>query len=416
MSQAGILNSSGGGGSNVQQLTPDDMNPVVAVGNNINVFGVEANGAKQVDTHNIAGDFYIEDRTFVTEYVVDPSSTIGEQGTFTDIQDAVDAAETAGRATGRWCTILIRPGLYINPVVIPEGTSFHFLGLEPRGLSDIGAAVPSFINAAITLSANSSLTLENIQQSGFDITVPSTASIAFVNCRKSSSDLIVEGTIQGQGSTLVCPIQGALGSTGVFDSCEFDNVNPITLTANWDFQNCLVPRIVLVDGAEPRLSQCSRIGSITGIGDVRLINCELTGTTPINNTGNATFAAISESDAGDVATSFFGANPTPLMQASTVGNILQVRRVAGNIVGTISDYVLAVTDTSIARTVTLPSSGVLTNQVFVIKDESLAAGTNNITVSVNGGVKTIDGQLSQVINSNGGSFSVYYNGTNYFIL
>lgn len=78
----------------------------------------------------------------------------------------------------------------------------------------------------------------------------------------------------------------------------------------------------------------------------------------------------------------------------------------------------AVTNTSSARTVTLPSSGsnLAAGSIFFIKDESGAAGTNNITVSVNGGVKTIDGSTSYVINTNYGSLRVYYNGTNYFII
>ena len=79
-----------------------------------------------------------------------------------------------------------------------------------------------------------------------------------------------------------------------------------------------------------------------------------------------------------------------------------------------SDHYIAVTDTSSARTITLQSSGIGAGHVNVIKDESGAAGTNNITVQVNGGVKTIDGAASVAINTNYGSLRVYYNGTNWF--
>lgn len=83
----------------------------------------------------------------------------------------------------------------------------------------------------------------------------------------------------------------------------------------------------------------------------------------------------------------------------------------------VTDYIVAVTDNSAARTISLPNTGVATGQTFVIKDAAgTAASANNITVNVTGGVKTIDGAASQSINTNYGSLTVYYNGTNYFII
>lgn len=83
----------------------------------------------------------------------------------------------------------------------------------------------------------------------------------------------------------------------------------------------------------------------------------------------------------------------------------------------VTDYIVAVTDNSAARTISLPNTGVATGQVFIVKDAAgTAASANNITVNVTGGVKTIDGATSQIINTNYGSLTVYYNGTNYFIV
>ena len=83
----------------------------------------------------------------------------------------------------------------------------------------------------------------------------------------------------------------------------------------------------------------------------------------------------------------------------------------------VTDYIVAVTDNSAARTISLPNTGVATGQVFIVKDAAgTAASANNITVNVTGGVKTIDGATSQSINTNYGSLTVYYNGTNYFIV
>ncbi len=75
------------------------------------------------------------------------------------------------------------------------------------------------------------------------------------------------------------------------------------------------------------------------------------------------------------------------------------------------DYLVAVTSTAAARTITLatPSSG---NSFLVVKDESGAAGTNNITMQAQS-AKTIDGLASYAISTNEGASAFYYDGTNW---
>lgn len=92
-----------------------------------------------------------------------------------------------------------------------------------------------------------------------------------------------------------------------------------------------------------------------------------------------------------------------------------MRSVAGAITGTNSDYCLNVTSTASPRTVTVPNVA-NSNQIFIIKDGSGGAGTNNITVTTPGGVKTFDGATSYVINTNYGSVTLMYDGTNYLII
>jgi len=83
-----------------------------------------------------------------------------------------------------------------------------------------------------------------------------------------------------------------------------------------------------------------------------------------------------------------------------------------------SDYIVAVTSTSSAVTVTLPAAAAgNAGQVWIVKDESGGAATHNITVKTNGG--TIDGVAAgtgKVINTNYGSLKAYSNGTNYFTI
>lgn len=71
---------------------------------------------------------------------------------------------------------------------------------------------------------------------------------------------------------------------------------------------------------------------------------------------------------------------------------------------------------SAARTANLPSTSVQQGQIFIQQDGALNAATNNLTLSVNGGVKTINGFTSLAQKSNGASAIIGYDGTNYFII
>jgi len=88
---------------------------------------------------------------------------------------------------------------------------------------------------------------------------------------------------------------------------------------------------------------------------------------------------------------------------------------AGNYTVLTDDYIIAKTGiTGGGDTVTLPS-GATNGQVFVIKDESGNAGTDNITIAT-AGAETIDGAATRVISANYGTVTVYFNGSNYFII
>jgi hypothetical protein len=75
-------------------------------------------------------------------------------------------------------------------------------------------------------------------------------------------------------------------------------------------------------------------------------------------------------------------------------------------------YYIGVTSTAAPRTITMPAvGGIITGQIWVIKDESGGAATNNITVSGNG--VNIDSAATYVINTNYGSVQIMYNGTQF---
>lgn len=79
-----------------------------------------------------------------------------------------------------------------------------------------------------------------------------------------------------------------------------------------------------------------------------------------------------------------------------------------------SDYMICYTTLTAGRSVTLPTASASnTNQVYVIKDQTGNAASNNITVQGTGG-QTIDGAATKVINTAWGVLKVYTNGSNWF--
>ena len=105
------------------------------------------------------------------------------------------------------------------------------------------------------------------------------------------------------------------------------------------------------------------------------------------------------------------------VQGSFINKNLPLNRTIGT-VGTrtamTDEYYIGVTTTTGVRTITLPPAATVgTGKIYIIKDESGGAGTNNITIDANG-TEIIDGSLTQVINTNYGKFSIISDGSNWF--
>jgi len=81
----------------------------------------------------------------------------------------------------------------------------------------------------------------------------------------------------------------------------------------------------------------------------------------------------------------------------------------------ITDYLVAVTSTAAARTITLPTAASASGLVFVIVDESGGAATNNITIDGNAS-ETINGATTMVISTNYGTVTIYSNGSAWFAI
>lgn len=128
------------------------------------------------------------------------------------------------------------------------------------------------------------------------------------------------------------------------------------------------------------------------------------------------------------------AGADPVLATLTPGNGITITNGAGSITISASGqafyaytnvnttpYVVLLTDEFLSVdcsggpiTVQLPNTPT-TGQSWIIKDRTGNAQINNITVTTVGGVKTIDGVTSYVMNTKLSSIEVIYNGTNYEI-
>lgn len=108
---------------------------------------------------------------------------------------------------------------------------------------------------------------------------------------------------------------------------------------------------------------------------------------------------------------------SPVGGSAGGSNIVTVREVtaAGAVtVSATTDYVVLINKTvGAATTVNLPAGQ--TGLSFVIKDKKLDANSHNITITPNGS-QTIDGAATLVLNVNGQSTSLVFQGTDWSIV
>lgn len=88
---------------------------------------------------------------------------------------------------------------------------------------------------------------------------------------------------------------------------------------------------------------------------------------------------------------------------------------AASMTAAASDFIIGVTSTAAARTITLPTAEVVAGKSYYVKDESGAAGTNNITVATQGS-ETIDGASTYVIKQDYQGVWLYSDGTDWFLI
>lgn len=391
-----------GGGGDVTTVTPNSGGAVSAVAGNINDQGLAANAggnAFPMFSYN-GGDPNVqwENRAYLSAYVVDPSTTNGRKGTFTTLAAAITQAITDGEATTTdGATIFLRNVTITETISLStNGINITILGTGGKSNQSIIGGNPIF-NGSFTYSGNGNVIFSNVDMS-------------------SSATL----TMSGSGTLTVtdCFSSAAIthsGSGFFFDNSTASDSSVFTLSGTeFSVRNSTLGNFTITYSgtASSSFQNSSFGGTLAGITSGLLFfnACYL----PLM--ANTMTGGTIETFNNTYGPHDFYANTSVAFQkgAADVGNVFVASRVSNSYAPFYYDYYIGVTSTAAPRTITLPTAGVNKNQVFIIKDESGGAGTNNISVVVAGGVKTIDGLTSYPININYGSIYVIYNGTNYF--
>ena len=148
-----------------------------------------------------------------------------------------------------------------------------------------------------------------------------------------------------------------------------------------------------------------------GVGDFDLTNTEATLTTSSNIKikANATATYLYSPD----ATERVKADNTGVTISGAITKTRIATAVSDNTASMGGAMIYAVTSTAAARTITISSADVVAGRIFIVKDESGAAGTNNITIDT-AGSENIDGSATIVISTNYGVVRMYSDGTDLF--
>ena len=102
-----------------------------------------------------------------------------------------------------------------------------------------------------------------------------------------------------------------------------------------------------------------------------------------------------------------GLNRDPLSLLDVDGSFAVKRLGSAGSPSTDDEVIIGITNTSVVRTVTILTADIVAGRIFIIKDESGAAGTNNITITTQS-TETIDGSTDDVaITADSGALRLY---------
>jgi hypothetical protein len=290
----------------------------------------------------------------------------------------------------------------------------------PSTVVDGASAIGFDLDTVNELSTDGSkiLSVKNNSLNAFDIrrgldvfATDSTMAEIFNNAGNLGLQISADGqTIYGAEGNLGVYIYGSDDySQGAGYSEGYLGVQPASITANAIFE-------------EFTLSSFGATGSSAGA--IASMSAGSTGIISDDPSSGLERVELNTSDTNLRLRQVDGSNadsPVVDLKVSTVtkfavtknGGILVNRTATAVSADSAQETIIGVTDTSVARTITLKQNDSRAGRIIIVKDESGAAATNNITIATEG-AETIDGAATQVITANYGVGRFYSDGTNWF--
>lgn len=460
-------------GSDVgQTITGDSGGALSPTAGNWNILGQKAGSIPVMDTIGSASTLSIENRTWVTEFVVDPSSTVGLRGTYTTIQSAINAASSGDM-------IYVRPGTYVENLTLIAGITIASIpgdgydnlvqiegsitgtysgistisgcklvpttagGITLSGgggtqlyvkgcvLFSFGSSGTNYVftstNAACTASFYDCLFDTNAFGSYFNV---SAGGVNIFNCdfAPNSGGSTIANTISGGvidmrntaygDQNILQPSWTISGGNFYAVNCDINGSITTSSTSNLTISNCncYSTTTFFTLGGSSHYIYGSAITSGTGSAVSVSTSCFLsqltinsTNTNPITGSGTVNYCGLS----------FIGTSATSLINTTTQSpgvksnDAVKVIAPGSYPYTTKPQDAVIIVDTSSARTI-VPLASPVTGQMHTIKDNVGSAATNNITITPSGA--NIDGSASTTINIAYGSITIVFNGTQWNIV
>ena len=450
-----ISNSGGGGGGDVNSLTPDVGSAVTSIGGTIPTLGYQAGTVQTMRTYNDGtGNFRIADQTWQTQYVVDASTTNGLRGTFTTIQSAIDQAVSDGSTIGNYKTIFIRNGSYTEDLVISPGIILQAENI-PSNIGGVLTPINCLVSGNHTFTGNCVCSIKGIgfsngsganplfetgdatvvlvyledclfnnatTEATFDINA-SSSFISIFNCNEFSGGQLAYNL--GAGVKLKIVNYRAVGSPRITMNnldCSIayaDGVGQVLLTNgasifadNTNFA-AAGGTVYCIDSDGTNIisifTQCSFSAPTNGAGisaavqDAQVIQCAL-----YSPGSNEPVCPLIES--GSAAYTF----PSNLGSFSIVKVVEDLT--AYTLLANDQTIMVDTTDTAVTINVYEPLDALTDGTRFEIKDFMFNATVNNITITSVSGTVPIDNSFSQVMDFDGEAVTLMKYGTSYYII
>lgn len=195
-----------------QTITGDSGGALSPTGGNWNILGQDASVASVMDTNGSGSTLQIENRAWQSQFIVDPSTTVGSRGTYSTVQAAITAASSGA-------TVFIRPGTYTENLTLKAGV--NLCGWPSDGDLDLVAATSNVtIVGTCTLTGAGTVVIANLRLQTNSAALLAVTGVAasivflkncYLNCSNNTG--ITGSSTGGEIHLLNC--SGNLGTTGI---------------------------------------------------------------------------------------------------------------------------------------------------------------------------------------------------------